>query len=83
MDKVVQKVCWKRGVNLGNAQKNDGSFCQGLPSVSQTELLPQSKKSNGPCVWKPYKMANGLGSALPLQRLSHIPVMINNRQPVK
>ena len=29
------------------------------------------------------QMALGLGSALPLQRMSHIPVMIDNRQPVK
>ena len=29
------------------------------------------------------QMALGLGSALPLQRMSLIPVMINNRQPVK
>ena len=69
--------------NLGNAKKDDFSFCQGPTSVSQTDLLPQSKKSNEPCVWKPYKMTNDLGSALPLQRMSHIPVMIDNRQPVK
>ena len=47
MEEVVQKVCRKRGVDLGNAQKNDCSFCQGPPPVSQTDLLPQSQKSNG------------------------------------
>ena len=83
MEEVVHKVCRKRGVDLGNAQKNDCSFCQGPPPVSQTDLLPQSKKSNEPCVWKLYKMTNGLGSALPLQRMSHIPVLIKNSQPVK
>ena len=37
----------EEGVNLRNAQKNDCSFCQGPPSVSQTDLFPQSNKSNG------------------------------------